>query len=256
MKTFCFTVDDNIRFLKELTENNYNSIFDHPYLAMYKRLHEEFGLKIQFNLFYRMEGFDLSEMSAEYYSEFEQNADWMKFSFHSDRENIKPYEFSGYDEVYNDCKRVNEQVRRFASPAALAKTTTIHYCLATEEGLKALADNQIVGLLGLFGSDEKPRISYGLSPAEAAEIRKGLTLKTGGFNFAAIDVELNFPRERVMKELESIANRSCVKVMIHEQFYYADYKSYQPDFEDKLREAFAFLKKHQYISCYFEDLIG
>ncbi len=47
MEVFCFTVDDNIRFLKELTRNRYNSIFDHPYLAMYKRLHEEFGLKIQ-----------------------------------------------------------------------------------------------------------------------------------------------------------------------------------------------------------------
>lgn len=255
MKTFCFTVDDNIRFLKELTENPRGSIFDHPYLAMYKRLHEEFDLKIQFNLFYRMDGFDLSEVSAEYYSEFEQNADWMKFSFHSDRENIKPYELSGYDEVYNDCRRVNEQIKRFASPAALAKTTTIHYCLATAEGLKALADNQIVGLLGLFGSEEKPRISYGLSSAEATEIRKGQTVKSGDLSFAAIDVEINFPKERVMQELERIANRSCVKVMIHEQFYYADYKSYQPDFEDKLRETFAFLKKHHYTSCYFEDLI-
>ena len=43
---FCFTVDDNIRFLKEITENRYQSIFDHPYLAMYRRLHEEFDLKV------------------------------------------------------------------------------------------------------------------------------------------------------------------------------------------------------------------
>ena len=54
MKTFCFTVDDN--FLKELTEGNYNSIFDHPYLALYRRLHERYGLKVQLNLFYRTEG--------------------------------------------------------------------------------------------------------------------------------------------------------------------------------------------------------
>ncbi len=202
-----------------------------------------------------MDGFDLSEVSAEYDFEFEQNADWMKFSFHSDRENIKPYEFSGYDEVYNDCKRVHEQVKRFASPAALAKTTTIHYCLATEEGLKALADNQIIGLLGLFGSDEKPRISYGLSPEEAAELRKGAVLKNGELSYGGIDVELNFPRERAMQELEGIMERDFVKVMIHEQFYYADYKSYQPDFEDKLREAFAFLNKHNFKSCYFEDLL-
>ena len=57
MKTFCFTVDDNIRFLKDLTEQKYTSIFDHPYLAMYKRLHDAFGLKVQLNLFYQTEGY-------------------------------------------------------------------------------------------------------------------------------------------------------------------------------------------------------
>jgi tRNA nucleotidyltransferase (CCA-adding enzyme) len=41
-KPACFTVDDNIRFLKELTQHPQNSLFDHPYLAMMKRLHELF----------------------------------------------------------------------------------------------------------------------------------------------------------------------------------------------------------------------
>ncbi len=63
MKTFCFTIDDNIRFLKEITERKYKSIFEHPYAEMLKRLHEKFSLKIQLNLFYRVDGFDLSEMS-------------------------------------------------------------------------------------------------------------------------------------------------------------------------------------------------
>ena len=157
MKHFCFTVDDNIRFLKEITEKNCKSIFEHPYLAMYKRLHEEFGLKVQLNLFYRMEGFELSQMTSVYSSEWEENSHWLKMSFHSDFENEKPYEFSGYDEVYQDCNQVNAEIIRFASPAALAKTTTIHYCLATEEGLQALVEQKVLGLLGLFGNQEKPR---------------------------------------------------------------------------------------------------
>ena len=36
MKEFCFTVDDNIRFLKELSEGNERSLFSHPYPAMYE----------------------------------------------------------------------------------------------------------------------------------------------------------------------------------------------------------------------------
>ena len=50
MKKFCFTVDDNVRVFKELNEGAYASVFEHPYLAMYKRLHDEFDLKIQLNL--------------------------------------------------------------------------------------------------------------------------------------------------------------------------------------------------------------
>ena len=44
MRNFIFTVDDNIRFLKEINEREYESIFEHPYLAMYRRLHEKYGL--------------------------------------------------------------------------------------------------------------------------------------------------------------------------------------------------------------------
>lgn len=256
MEQLCFTVDDNIRFLKEITEKNYQSIFEHPYLAMYRRLHEEFGLKVQLNLFYRMEGFDLSQMRSAYSSEWEQNSDWLKMSFHSDFENVKPYQSSGYEEVYQDCGRVNAQIIRFASPAALAKTTTIHYCLITKEGLQALSDQKIEGLLGLFGDQENPRTSYGIEEREAERIREGEIQKIGEISFSAIDIVLNrFSKESILEQLENLLGRNCINVMIHEQYYYSDYKRYQPDFEGKLRTTFSFLNDHGYKSSFFEDLI-
>jgi len=256
MKTFCFTVDDNIRFFKEITENNYGSIFAHPYLAMYRRLHEEFDLKVQLNVFYRMENFDLSQMSARYFPEWEANADWLKLSFHSDLENARPYAFSGYDQVSQDCKRVHGQIQRFASPAALAKTTTIHFCLTTEEGVKALADNHVSGLLGLYGTPEKPRTSYGIEESMAEKIRRGETLRVGEMHFASIDIVLNcFSKEEILTQLEQLLHRDSIRIMIHEQYYYADYKRYQPDFEEKLKAAFSFLSAHGYQSCFFENLI-
>lgn len=256
MKNFCFTVDDNIRFLKEITENSYSSMFDHPYLAAYRRLHEAFDLKVQLNLFYRMGDFDLSQVSEEYYSEWEANADWLKLSFHSEFENVKPYETSGYDEVYRDCQRVNEQIKRFASPAALAETTTIHYCLLTEEGLRAMVDNRVCGLLGLFGDNEAPRTSYGIEESKAEEIRGGEILKIDDISFASIDIVLNrFSIEKILKQLERMNQRSGIRVMIHEQYFYKDYKHYQPDFEEKLRTTFAYLYGHGYQSRFYEDLI-
>jgi hypothetical protein len=91
MKSFCFTVDDNIRFLKELSFGEYGSMFEHPYLAMWKRFHERFGLCVQLNLFYECDGFDLSQMSEKYRDEWESNSDWLKLSFHSRLENERPY---------------------------------------------------------------------------------------------------------------------------------------------------------------------
>lgn len=256
MRAFCFTVDDNIRFLKEINENNYESIFCHPYLAMYKRLHKLFGLKVQLNLFECMQGFDLTRMPDTYYQEFEENSDWLKLSFHSKMENFKPYEFSGYTEVCGDCKKVNDNIKRFASPSALAKTTTIHYCLATKEGLRALKDNGVVGLLGLFGDEKNPRISYGLLKQDAAEIRKGRTIKNGEINFAAIDIVLNnYSKESILSQLEELRDREIIKVMIHEQYFYEDYSAYQPEFEEKLTATFSFFKNNGYQSEFFEDLI-
>ncbi len=256
MKTFCFTVDDNIRCLKEITRRGYKSIFEHPYLAMYKRLHDEFDLKVQLNLFYRTEGFELSQMSSAYFDEWQKNSDWLKLSFHSDHENAKPYEFSGYDEVFGDCKRVNEQIVRFASADALAKTTTIHFCLATPEGLSALADNKVLGLLGLYGTEDTPRISYGIDGENAAKLRKGETVKDGDITYGAIDIVLNcFSKDEILSKLETLTDRNSIRVMIHEQYFYLDYRSYQPEFEDKLRATFRFLTEHGYESCYFEDMI-
>ena len=92
MKSFCFTIDDNIRFLKETVENGYKSVFEHPYLRMLLRLHKRFGLKVQLNLFYRMGDFTLSRFDNRYRDELSKSSDWLKFSFHSFFEEPRPYE--------------------------------------------------------------------------------------------------------------------------------------------------------------------
>lgn len=255
VKTFCFTVDDNIRVFKEITESMPKSIFDHPYLSVYKRLHDEFGLKVQLNLFYKVEGFDLSEMTEKYRNEWAENSDWLKMSFHSEYENVKPYEFSGYDEVFEDCKRVQDEILRFA-PSSLAKTTTVHFCLATMEGLRALSDNGVAGLLGLFGSNEAPRTSYGIANNNANDLRNGQIVAIDNISYGAIDIVLNcFSKDEIIEQLERLNGRSGIRVMIHEQYFYRDYCHYQPDFEDKLRATFDFLTKQGYCSSFFEELI-
>ena len=255
-KNFCFTVDDNIRFLKELNESPYSDIFCHPYLDMYRRMHEKYGMKIQLNLFYEMKDFNLSQMTDKYRDEWLANADWLKLSFHSRVENVSPYLSSGYGEVFEDCQKVHREIVRFASPSSLARTTTIHYCLATKEGLSALKDNGVQGLLGLYGSHASPSSSYQSTSAECVFIRDGQAVLSDGMMYSGIDIVLNCHSEdEILSRLNGLTDRDLIKVMIHEQYFYSDYRKYQPNFEKKLQITFDFLKKNGYDSIFFEDML-
>lgn len=256
MKTFCFTIDDNVRCLAEINESQPSSMFDHPYLAMLHRLHRQFDLKIQLNLFYEASGFTLSDMTDRYRGEFAANSGWLKLSFHSRKENSRPYQNASYDEVFADCEAVQSEILRFACPAALAKTTTVHYCQTTSEGTAALADNGVLGLLGLFGTHEAPRTSYGIEESVAKDIRNGQILSVDGMAYASIDMIINkLKKEELSPALEALMTRDSLCVMIHEQYFYGDYKAYQPDFEEKLTAVFSHLTENGYQSRFFEELI-
>ena len=94
-KHYRLSSDDNIRFLMELNAGDYRSIFDHPYLAVYKKAHDRYGAQVHLNLFYAFDEtargcfskphpyFDLSMMTDRYKEEFRANADWLKLAFHS-----------------------------------------------------------------------------------------------------------------------------------------------------------------------------
>ena len=256
MKSFCFTVDDNIRFLKELTETPRGSLFDHPYLAMYRRLHDAYGIAVQLNLFYELEDFDLSHMTDRYRTEWEQNASWLRLSFHSRMENKRPYEQADYSTVLKDCRAVQSEILRFAGDDSLAKTTTVHYCLTTEEGTKALYDCGVRGLLGLYGTDEAPRSSYQIDEKEAERLRHGHMVWRDGIAHAGINLIVNTcDRETCLARLSALVERPFVSLMIHEQYFYEDYPCYQPDFEEKLCACFALLKRHGFESVFLEDAI-
>ena len=252
---YCFTVDDNIRFLKELTQQQPEDMFSHPYLAMYRRLHEAHGVKVQLNLFYEMPGFTLSQMTDRYRDQWQANAHWLKLSFHSRLENVRPYESSGYDEVFSDCAAVHREILRFAGPDSLGKTTTIHYCRNTVEGLKALRDQGMQGLLGLYGTDEAPRVSYCVPEALAKSIRRGNTETFEGIRMGSIDMVINtVPPAEMLPRLEALLPRQQLRVMIHEQYFYPDYRLYIPTFEEDLSRIFAFLKNQGFESHFYEEM--
>lgn len=257
-RNFIFTIDDNMRFFRELTCGNFESLFNHPYLALLKKLHDRWKVKVQLNCFLEdMDGFHLSKMSERFREEWVANADWLKMSFHSRKEfPIEPYKDSGYEEIYEDCLAVHREIQRFAGNNSLAKTTTVHFCLATKKGVKALKDCGVKGLLGLYGTAEKPQNSYDCVFEESERIRQGAIVEKDGVCYAGIDVILNLhKREEIVGLLRKLNGRNVVKIMIHEQYFYSDYEYYQEDFKEKLETAVNYLIEHGYESVFFEELI-
>ena len=61
--------------------------------------------------------------------------------------------------------------------------------------------------------------------------------------------------EDLLPTLSEFFNRESIRVMIHEQFFYPDYRSYQPNFEQKLTVVFDALCSRGYQSCFLEELI-
>lgn len=256
MKKFIFTVDDNIRCFKEICERGYRSIFEHPYLNMYKILHEKYGAKVQLNLFFECEGFCLRDMTDKYREEWKNNSDWLKMSFHSWHEDVRPYESSGFGEVFFHCHDVNDEIRRFAGEGSLAKTTTIHYCALTENGLDAVSCCGYGGLLGLYGTEDKPKTSYQSTPDEAEKLRCGELVRSGKITYGAIDMVLNlFGKKEILDRLSALSGRETIKIMIHEQYFYKDYERYISEFEEILASSFEFLTNNGYMSEFFERLI-
>ena len=257
MKRFCFTVDDNIRCLRHLTEQRPASMFDLPYFGFYRRLHEKYGLKVQLNLFYEEGDFNLSLVTDAYRDEWEANADWLKLSFHSKSEwPARPYEFSGYDEVFADCSAVNREILRFAGEKSLAKTTTVHYCRNTADGLRALRDCGVEGLLGLFGTEESPRTSYEVTEEHLPAIRRSETVVFREIAMGSLDVILNECRPDVAHaRVEALLDRENAHIMTHEQHYYPDRSGHSYEFEPKTEDAVALLCENGFAPAFFEEMM-
>ena len=141
-----YFVDDNIRFLENITKNRPESIFDDPYLKAHKELHDKYGLKVQCNLFYMNfdKTWNLSMMTDAYKDEFLANKDWMRFGFHA-RHELPDWTYlnATYEEVWNDYTEIENEIIRFAGKEMLTRSAITHWVAMTKEGMMALRDKGI-----------------------------------------------------------------------------------------------------------------
>lgn len=258
MKHYRFSLDDNILVFKDLAENNYFSIFENDYLALLKSVHDKFGTKIQLNIYYQTDGFVLSRMPDRYKPEWESVSDWLKLSFHAYSDDDR-YADCSYDKMKHDCELVQNEILRFAGEKSLSYYTTLHYISCSKAGVDAMKDSGIKGLVGLFGTYEKPRAAYHLTTAVSDYMQEnsfyqdeetGLVFIRNNLVLNEVDIEEIVPR------LEKYEDTEFIEIMIHEQYFHPDYKWYTPGFEEKIYAAIKWLTAYGYNPAFFEEIFG
>ena len=167
-KVACKYVDDCIWFLRDIALARPKSIFDQPFLGGFKKIHEETGLKVQFNLFYRtdsfydMNEFTLAQMPNAYKAEFQANADWIRFGLHALQEFPDyPWVNSSYEDVAKCLKMIHGEVARFAGDSIFARALLPHWVPMSKDGVRACADGGIKMIYPTSGT----RYAYNDDPA-------------------------------------------------------------------------------------------
>jgi hypothetical protein len=275
-KKYRLLADDNILFLADLNEHKdeYESIFENPYLAIYKKAHDLYGAKVHINLFFQFDAaarkyfsadrpdFDLTRMTDRFRDEFRANGDWLKLSFHSKAEHpFSPYGKASADEITRDCIQLNRELLRFAGPEVFSDCTTIHFAETTEEGTRALRS---LGYRALEGDFVKSAYPCGYHYPE--EMVDHIMTRDFYYDpeidifFCRTDIVLNDGTpdenmEKMRKLIETPSEGGYLDILIHEQYFYEVYKYHKPDFAERVLLPCQFLWENGYTGEFISDVI-
>jgi len=260
-----FSIDDNIWFLRDITQNKdrYSSIFDNPYLAVIKKVHDTYGTKFHLNIYYQTDGFNLSQMTSKFRDEWKANADWLGLSFHAlANDPDRPYIKAGYEQVKKDCILVKDQIKRFAGEEVMGPETTLHWGEGTVEGCRALRDEGYKVLAGYFNVDDgQAPVSYYLTAEQRRNLKKRFIWKDNreGIIFARIALVVNTVKlDEIVPYLDNVRktyNPRYIDLMIHEQYFYPDYVAYQPDWGEKVMTAVKWAVDNGFIPAFLRESV-
>ena len=142
-----FFIDDTIWCLRDLARQKPKSIYDIPFFKMLKNGHDDYGMTVQLNLFYRTDffygndEFTLKEVPDTYKDEFKSAKSWLRFAFHAKQEFPDyPYVNATYGDVKNNYEAITNEIKRLAGEECLASAIVTHWLPMSKEGCRALAD--------------------------------------------------------------------------------------------------------------------
>ena len=159
---------DDVRFcMEDITTNagTYTSIFDNPFFAKLKTLHENYNAIFSLYLFTE----NMSSYTTAFADEFTANADWLKFGFHAINGNSNFENTTGAQAstAYNDF--VNNIISITGTVETIDRLPRLGNFKGNLESMLAIRDCKcgVVGALSAYDT----RDSYYLSSADSAFVK-------------------------------------------------------------------------------------
>ena len=142
-----FFIDDVIWVFRDLARQKPHSLFDNEYMKMLKKAHDDYGITVQLNIFYRTDffygndEFTLSEMPDTYKAEFQANKDWLRLAFHAKQEFPDyPYVNATYEDVKANYETIVGEIERFAGEGVNSDVLCCHWLPLSKAACRALSD--------------------------------------------------------------------------------------------------------------------
>lgn len=258
-KTYRFGVDDVIRCFQNIYEHQdeYTSIFDDPYLKIYKELHEKYNTYVHMHIYYETDDkkFNLTMFPDKYKSEFQANGEWLKFTFHARADHPdSPYKHASYELVMKEGRQVEKEILRFAGKEVTSNVTSQHWADSNLWATRAFRNLGFRCIDGYFQFDENgdPYVSYYLDKEQTAHAatRDFWVDNKEDIIFVKDDIVINEVEldkiDEYMEDISSKENHCFHYLLIHEQYFYEDFYMYEKDYKERIFKTVDWCHRHGY----------
>jgi len=148
-----FSIDDVFDSLIEITIKNM-PLFEHPFFALMKEIHDTYGAQIDFELFYEKEIdgvlYTLEDV-RDLREEIKKKGDWLRFGPHAQNYMVAPFEQTPEEqEIVFD--KIYKEIDRFAGREFYAKWVRLHYY---SESYELASYFKSKGVTALFSTDRE-----------------------------------------------------------------------------------------------------
>ena len=212
-KIINFSIDDCIEIFRDITINNYNSLFESDYFSFFKELHDKYNAKISLYSFVEYKGFNIKNTTDKFKKEFINNCNWLKIGFHGFNENSR---YNDKENIKKDYKLFLKYIKRFAgSLNVIDNFIRLHYFSGNLENILKIKK---FGIKGLFTADDD-RDNYYLKKNENIFLNKHNIYKDIKNEIFFIKTNLRIEKiENINETLKTIDINNNIIMFTHEQY--------------------------------------